>query len=155
MLEIFDNLDIEEITYKQWETTDRTTLSTKVQTIQEFIECLIQKLLVLRNHQFIHRMQTKFFYDTKDNLEPGHVLVVGDFSENYSFVYQDSAQGVHWSNSSCTLHPWVCYYKEGNEMKIFNCLMISDHLEHNTVAVYSFQKELMNLLRNKLEVTFI
>ena len=30
LLEIFDNLNINEITYIQWETTDRTTLTTKV-----------------------------------------------------------------------------------------------------------------------------
>ena len=47
------------------------------------------------------------------------------------------------------------YPKEGNVLKTINCLLISDHLEYNTVAVYSFQKKLMNLLSNKLDVTFV
>ena len=155
LLDIFSDLDIEEITYKQWESTDRTTLTTIVQPTQEFVECLIKKLLVLSNHQFIHRMQSKFFYNMKENLFPGQVLVVGDFSENYSFMYQDAAQGVHWSNSSCTLHTWVWYYMEGNALKTFNCLMISDHLEHNTVAVYSFQKKLIYLFKNRHDLRIV
>ena len=102
-------------------------------------------------------MQTKHFYDVKENLSPGEVLVVGDFSENYSFVVQDAAQGVHWSNSSCTLHPWVCYYKEEEDsvIKTLSVLFISDCLTHDTIAVYAFQKHLIALLKKKVDLTAI
>ena len=32
---------------------------------------------------------------------------VADFSENYSFVLQDAAQGFHWNNAQATMHPFV------------------------------------------------
>ena len=37
-------------------------------------------------------------------------------------MYQYLAQKVHWSNSSCTLQPWVCYFKEGNELTTFGII---------------------------------
>ena len=91
----------------------------------------------------------------KENLSPGQVLAVGDFSENYSFVVQDAAQGVHWSNSSCTLHPWICYYKENETVKTFTVLLISDCLTHDTVAVFAFQQRLISLLKKRINLKSI
>ena len=79
--------------------------------------------------------------------------MVGDFSENYYFDVQNAQQGLHWSNTSCTLHPWMCYYKEGNEMKTFSALFISDCLVHQKVAAYTFQQVLLALLKDKLDLT--
>lgn len=139
------------VTYKQWESTDRTELVTHSDSIEEFTEKLVEKLEVLKTHQFIHDQQTRFFNDMKENLEPGVVLPCGDFSQNYGFVVQDAAQGMHWNNSSCTLHPWVCYYRgQDGAIKTFSLLIISDHKTHDTVAVYSFQAKLMQLVKTKL-----
>ena len=149
---IFSDLDIDEITYKQWESTDRTELLTVTESSQDFVSSLLSKLQILKTHQFINDMQTKFYYGIKETLPAGKVLAVGDFSENYSFVIQDAAQGVHWSNTSCTLHPWMCYYKEGNIAKTFTVLFISDCLTHNTVAVYAFQKILIALLKERVDL---
>ena len=101
LLSIFKALDIDEISYKQWQSTDRTELVTNVENTADFVQSLIEKLQVLKLHMFIHDMQTKQFYEVKENLNAGEVLAVGDFSENYSFVVQDAAQGVHWSKTSC------------------------------------------------------
>ena len=60
-------------------------------------------------------------------------------------------QGMHWSNTSCTLHPWVCYHRgRDGFVKTFSCLFISDHLTHDTVAVYAFQKKLVEILNETL-----
>ena len=50
--------------------------------------------------------------ESKLNLQSGVFQVIADFSENYSFVLQDEAQGFHWNNSQATLHPFVVYYTE-------------------------------------------
>ena len=150
--EIFKSLDIENITYKQWESTDRTELVTRIETVTEFVQNLIDQLQVLKAHQFINDQQTKYFYSVKENLTQGKALVVGDFSQNYGFVYQDAVQGVHWSNTSCTLHPWICYYRgQNNKIETFPLLFISDCLRHETAAVYAFQKELVKQLQQKLK----
>ena len=155
LIDIFNDLDIDEICYKQWQSTDRTELVTVTENTNDFVQSLIGKLQVLKIHMFINDMQTKYFYEIKGNLSPGEVIAVGDFSENYSFVIQDAAQGVHWSNSSCTLHPWICYYKEDNTIQTFTALFISDCLVHNTVAVYSFQKVLIALLKERMNLVAI
>ena len=80
------------------------------------------------------------------------MLAFGDFSQNNEFVYQDAAQGVHWNNSSCTLHPWISYYRgQDGTLKTFSLLIISDCLKHETVQVYAFQEVLIAQLKLKLE----
>ena len=155
LISIFNMLDIDEVSFKQWQSTDRTELVTNIENTPDFVRSLIAKLQVLKMHMFIHDMQTKHFYAVKASLGPGEVLVVGDFSENYSFVIQDAAQGVHWSNTSCTLHPWVCYYSEDGVIKTFSALFISDCLTHDTVAVYAFQQCLIGLLKKRIHLTSI
>ena len=155
LVSIFAKLDMDEVTYRQWQSTDRTELITITESPADFVESLLAKLHVLKVHMFIHDMQTKQFCAVKENLSPGEVLIVGDFSENYSFVVQDAAQGVHWSNSSCTLHPWMCYYKEDNVVKTLSVLFISDCLTHDTIAVYAFQKFLISLLKQRMNLVAI
>ena len=149
--DIFQDLDIDHITYKQWESTDRTELVTHTNSVSEFVEVIVQKLEILKKHQFINCQQVEYLKQVK-NLLLGEVLAFGDFSQNYAFIYQDAAQGVHWNNSSCTLHPWITYYRgQDGEIKTFSLLIISDCLTHETVQVYSFQKLLIEQLKMKLE----
>ena len=61
--------------------------------VDEFVEILCDKLELLRPHCFIASEQARFFKECKSNLVPGEVLVTADYSENYSFVLQDAAQG--------------------------------------------------------------
>ena len=152
---IFSDLDIDEVTYKQWQSTDRTELATINESRTDFVQSLCSKLTILKTHQFIHSMQSTFYHNLKAELPEGQVLVVGDFSENYSFIIQDAAQGVHWSNSSCTLHPWMCYFVDNGELKTFSVLFISDCLVHDTIAVYAFQTILVPLLKSKTNVSSI
>ena len=78
--------------------------------------------------------------------------MVGDFSQNYSFVFQDAVQGVHWSNTSCTLHPWMAYYRGvDGTIQTYSLLFISDSLIHETTTVYAFQEKLVPLIIAKLK----
>jgi hypothetical protein len=40
-----------------------------------------------------------------------------DFAENYSSVVQDEVQGFHWAINQPTVHPFVVYYKDAEEVK--------------------------------------
>ena len=79
---------------------------------------------------------------TKQDLKPGELIILMDFAENYSFIVQDAVQGFHWENSQATLHPFVIYYKDNEELKNISCCIISDSLQHDTVAVNVFLIEL-------------
>ncbi len=84
------------------------TLETHSMPADEFVELFCENLDILRPHSFIASQQSTFYKDCKLKLVPGEMLVTADFSENYSFVLQDAAQGFHWNNSQATLHPFVC-----------------------------------------------
>lgn len=76
-------------------------------------------------------------------------MVVADFSENYSFVLQDAAQGFHWNNSQAIVHPFVAYYMSAGELHHLSYVIISDCLHHDTVAVHLFQRNLIDFLRGR------
>ena len=50
------------------------------------------------------------------------VIILTHMLENYSSVVQDAAQGFHWDNSQCTVHPFVGYFKNN----------VSSETEHKT-----------------------
>ena len=77
-------------------------------------------------------------------------MVAADFSENYSFVLQDAAQGFHWNNAQATIHPFIIYYRHSEEECHLSYVVISDCLHHDTVAVYLFQKRLIAYLKGVL-----
>jgi hypothetical protein len=49
--------------------------------------------------------------EIKSSLQAGEIIVLEDFSENYSFIIQDAAQGFHSNNQQATIHPSVSYFK--------------------------------------------
>jgi hypothetical protein len=76
---------------------------------------------------------------------------LGDFSENYSFIIQDAAQGFHWNNQQATIHPFVSYFKNSkNEVENLCFVIISECLYHDTVMVYTFQKQLITFFKENV-----
>ena len=141
---------VDNVTYKQWVSVDRSTLETFSMPADEFVEAFCDKLELLRPHCFIAREQAGFYKACKDNLVPGEMLVTVDFSENYAFVLQDSAQGYHWNNSQATIHPFVAYYRDADKLCHLSYVVVSDCLHHDTTAVYLFQKAFIAFIRRVL-----
>ena len=147
LLNLLDENTIDNITYQQWVNVDRSTLETICQTADDFVESFVEKLKILIPHSFIAKQQAYFFSKCKSSLKPGELLVVADFSENYSFVIQDAAQAFHWSNLQSTVHPFVVYYRHSDRESHISVVVISNCLQHDTVAVYVFQKKLIEFLK--------
>ena len=146
LLTSLEESDVDEIIFKQWVSTDRSTLETFCQSAEDFIDLFCEKLEVLRPHSFIAKQQAAFFSSCKIDLKMGEILVNADFSENYAFVLQDASQGFHWNNSQATIHPFVAYdlHVESPEVHQLSFVVISDCLHHDTIAVYTFQKSFIN-----------
>ena len=132
---------IDNVMFKQWVSVDRSTLETFTMPTDEFVDKFCEKLKLLRPHSFLAVQQASFYQECKSTLQPGELLVTGDFSENYAFVLQDAAQGFHWNNSQATIHPFVAYYVEFGELHHISYVVISDCLHHDSIAVYLFQKK--------------
>jgi hypothetical protein len=89
--------------------------------------------------------------ETKSSLQDGEIVVLGDFTENYSFIIQDAAQAFHWNNQEAAIHPFVSYVKNSkNELENLCFAIISECFYHNTVIVYTLRKHLIAFLKEKV-----
>lgn len=151
LLKSYVKSDVDKISFKQWIQVDRSNLITVEKPVDEFVDLLSQEQTKLILHSFIAAEQNKFLSETKNNLLQGELVLICDFAENYSFIVQDSIQSFHWSNNQATIHPFVVYFRNcQNQLEHINFVLVSDILEHNTIAVHLFQKKLMNFLNKKL-----
>ena len=145
---LLDEDDRDQILYKQWVSTDRSTLETHCAPAEEFVEIFCEKLELLRTHSFIASEQAAVYKECKTTLQLGELLVNLDFSENYSFILQDAAQGFHWNNCQSTLHPFVAYFVDSGELRHLSYVIILDCLYHDTTAVYLFIKIFIAFLKS-------
>ena len=147
-----DLVDMEEVTYRQWVSVDRTKLVTILEPKDEFIENLAEKIVTLTRHSFTAKSQSAYMNNLKTNLKPTEEIILqGDFAENFSYVVQDEIQSFHWENSQATLHPFVAYYRlEDGTLEHINICILSDCRDHTTVTVYAFLKVALACLKTKL-----
>ena len=65
---------------------------------------------------------------------------------------QDAIPGFHWNNDQATVYNIVIYYKSDTDPKHCSLVIISDCLTHDSTAVYTFHKILIEFLKSKFEV---
>ena len=53
LVEVFEELGVEELTYQAWFSVDQTTLETLAKITEDFVDALMENLLKLRRHDFI------------------------------------------------------------------------------------------------------
>ena len=52
-------------------------------------------------------------------MPPDECVVLMDFSENYSFIIKEAAQGFYWDSSQTTVHPFViCFRNMDNSLTV-------------------------------------
>ena len=76
----------------------------------------------------------------------GEFIISFDFAENYKFILQNGVQVFHWYTDQATIFTTVIYYVKDSEVKHKSVAIISDNLSHDTVAVYEYQKIILNYL---------
>ena len=63
------------------------------------------------------KQQSSYQRKCKENLGLSSAAILLDFSENYTFCFQDEVQDYHWSHNSSSVHPAVCCYMDSNGKK--------------------------------------
>ena len=140
----------EDVTFQQWQTTDLSKVVTQTLNVEEFIKLLVGTIDNLTSQCYIAKCQTNYLKRREEELPDNCALVLGNFVENYAFVFQDEIQSFHWSKLYCTLHPIVVYYKENGKLDEKSFCFISDDLEHDTEFVFELQRELVKMLKELL-----
>lgn len=151
-LEDFDIFwDRREIRYKLWDTKQdtRASLITMYEGTETFKENLIKGIWNLTSHHFIAQTQKNYLHASKDELESDTCIVLMDFSENYSFVIQNSIQAFFYNNNQATIHPFVMYFKNpgDNNLQEKSFCIISNTKDHWAYAVHAFQDELLKIIK--------
>ena len=121
------------ISYKQWVSTDKTSLVTLENNLNDFIRILTDKPFELCHHYFTNAHQGTY-------PKEGKALLDNHFAENYSFLVKDAIQSFYWQNQQATFHPFVVYHNDDDDDKL-NCVcyhIISDHLLHDQTEVHCF-----------------
>ena len=136
-----ERYDIDDVTYSQWDSIDRTSLCSISAPVDEFIELLVYQVDNLTAHSFTAKSQTQYLKKQKWQIDEETCIILLEFAENYHFVIQDEVLGYNWNNKQCTLHPLVVYYRDQNNLLHCVCLcFISDDLEHDTDFVNELQR---------------
>ncbi|KAK3909533.1 ARL14 effector protein [Frankliniella fusca] len=151
-------LDIEcvdTITYQQWVKKSELkfwTLETVQKERDDFAFSLVSATESLILHDFIAAKQKEHFFQLKSNLlKSGEAVISLDFSENYSFMIQNSIQSFHWSNQQATVHPFIAYYKnEAGELSHDCYVIVSDSLKHESHTVHVFLEKYLQHLKMKV-----
>lgn len=146
---LYDSL-IYEVKYAVWTSTDRSTILTVQESVEDFVENFCDKLLKLNPHSFITKKQSQFINNRKMNLSSSEVMVDFDFSENFSCVVQDAAQAFHFNNDQCTVFPVFYYYRLDSKIIHKSCIFLSKSKEHGTAAVYTVLQQLIPDIKNNV-----
>ncbi|KAL5493367.1 hypothetical protein EMCRGX_G014541 [Ephydatia muelleri] len=81
--DIMDTNMVDTVEYKQWTSTDRSTMECIVKPVDEFLQSFMKTLKTLKRHDLIAKQQSNFVTDAKEALGSNEFLVITDFSENY------------------------------------------------------------------------
>ena len=95
LFEAHDQDDDDDISYKQWDQTDRSVLLSLTVSVQEFIFIATDEIDNLRQHHYTANTQAAYIRSLKENVGAQEAVVLLDFAENYSFLVQDAVQGYH------------------------------------------------------------
>lgn len=139
VLETFENLieehDMKErnIKYKNWiETGTAAALESFEVDSNRFKNVLCKEICELTFHHYVAENQKQYLNYCKNNLAHDTCIILMDFSENYSFIIQQSVQAFYYNNSSATVHPFCLYFKseENGEIQNVNFCIFSDTKDH-------------------------
>ena len=77
-----------DIFYKQWVSTDRTTLASHYSTVEEFISKTIDDFYELCSDHIVSKAQGNHLKTAKENLFQNKVIILLDFAEIYSLLFK-------------------------------------------------------------------
>jgi hypothetical protein len=130
---------VDEVTYKPWLITDRSTLESIIHSVEELLAILFEELQVLLRHSFVTIQQSTFQNELRLALSTNENIVC-DFAKNYSFILHDEVRSLHWNNAQAATPSSTIYYGNAdNTSSRTGYVIISHSLSHNTVAVYLYQ----------------
>lgn len=143
--------DIDRLKYKQWVTVGgKTSLEDLSKESDDFLEKFREQIEDLIPHNYIAQRQSQYLKWRQEYLMQKEILLIYDFSENYTCIIQDAVQSYHWSPSQVTIFPICMYFKDADhQLKNQSVVIVSENTDHNFTAVYAFQRKLITYLKQQ------
>ena len=128
-------------------------------TLHDIMAELETELSTLSVHLFQARWQQDQFSSLIRNPPAKSVILVMDFSENFTCTTQREVQSAHWAQTQVTLHPMVAFYTcqlcgniDDPVREVVD--IISDDLLHDAHAVHHFVKVATRYLLHQRSLDF-
>ena len=99
---------------------------------------------MFKEHAIRARTQYAEVRRLKENLYPGHSVVIMDFSENFVCDYLEEVQSSYYNKPSVSLHPVVIYFKDETDgsLKHKSYIYCSDDTDHKAAAIFTIMRKL-------------
>ena len=167
--EVIEQVGDNEVKFKQWLKKDEVYVNRKNEkskvkkwvqmesrcSVNELVGQIAEDMKLHSGHISHADFQHKVLNDlTSSQLPLDHAVAIMDFSENYSLMHQDQIESAYFSQKQITLHPVYLYRhapdstEENIKIQKEAIVMISDSLNHNSTAVYSFTCQLLKYIKN-------
>ncbi len=116
----------------------------------ELCDLFLKKVAKMAGHLFNFKWQGAQFEMIWSNLQPGAVLMVMDFAQNFEHKHTVELQSSHWHHQQTTIHPVVCYYSCPACQKLCKeeLIMLSSDKTHDAFAVKAFKDTALQYLES-------
>ena len=161
-----DNMELirklKNVKWKQWhkvtytapkgkKTNKKMDMVSTYGSSSRLIATYMKQLKDMSHHQFMKIWQLRNFNSAKENLQPGQLLCVHDFSQNLLLFYQDEVGSKHWDHEQISIHPssllMKCITCEGTIHE--ELIHITPDKTHDHKAVKQFIEESLHHLQRK------
>ena len=110
----------------------------------------------MSTHLFHFHWQAMQFDECKKQLWEGDVMLIMDFSTNYSHHKQGEIHGAFWCRRQITFHPIIAYYPCPQKCDRLVCdeiMIVSKDIKHDSFTVDTFvNKALSHVKENGIPV---
>ena len=106
----------------------------------------------MSTHLFHFCWQAMQFDECKKQLRKGDVMLIMDFSSNYSHHKQGEIHGAFWCRRQTTFHTIIAYYpcpKKCDRLVCDKIMIVSKDIKHDSFAVDTFVNKALSHLKEK------
>jgi hypothetical protein len=114
-----------------------------------------KSLPFLLKHIQLIKSQHNAYSEVNQQLRPGELQIIGDYSENYQIITPCESQSMHFGKRALSLYTAVCNFVTGkNQMNEEVHLIFSAQLEKNNATVEAIHTTIRNEIEQQHEVSF-
>ena len=155
------SLESEEETDVKWSFISWTKIESRIRkatfavAFEDAVATMKEKLIVLKEHIFVKRIQDEACNYQKHSLTVDDLFVHVNFAENYRNDQQNEIQSAYFGHQSFSPFTSCCYYKyDGNILQQKSIVILTENSDHNGVTSMSSFRKVVEIAGNSLGKNF-